>query len=178
MHIKITKFFNFGQNTITTNITLDTQKPRTKEIHYTFSHHNSYTNRFGYNRGQGGRRRYALLKIASYSTVHSTQQWMEMSKSITLEIDFGPMVITRKQVTWQQFHSLIHLTTHFMVTWWWFFSPFSFFFLCPFHVMDQCIGMCLVVYCTNVSSVVFSTHLFLVVLFVPLSYFRWFRSLW
>jgi hypothetical protein len=54
------------------------------------------TNRFGYNRGQEGRRRLTLLEIASYSTMHSTQQWMEMSKSTTLEIDFGPMVIIRK----------------------------------------------------------------------------------
>ncbi len=108
--------------------------------------------------------------------MHSTQQWMEMPKSTTLEIDFGPMVIIRKWVMWQQFHSLIHLTTLFVVTWWWFFSPFSFFFLCPFHVMDQSIGMCLVVYSTHVSLVGFfhppifggfvhSSHLILVILF-------------
>jgi hypothetical protein len=59
------------------------------------------TNRFYYNRGQERRRRHILLEIASYSIVHSTQQWMEMPKSTTLEIDFGTMVIIRKWVTWE-----------------------------------------------------------------------------
>jgi len=37
--------------------------------------------------------------------------------------------------------------------------------------MDQSIGMCLVVYCTHVCSMVFSAHLFFVVLFIPFTFF-------
>jgi hypothetical protein len=67
-------------------------------------------------------------QTTSYSIVHSAEQWVEMSKSTIVEIDFGPMVIVRKWVAWQQFHSLIHITTHIMV-FRWFFSLLSIFFL-------------------------------------------------
>jgi hypothetical protein len=73
--------------------------------------------------------------------MHSTQQWMEMPKSTTLEIDFGPMVIIRKWIVWHQFHSLIHLTTHFMLLGGDFFLHFLFFFLWlshKSHVLHVC----------------------------------------
>jgi hypothetical protein len=73
--------------------------------------------------------------------MHSTQQWMEMPNSIPLEIDFDSMVIIRKQITWHQFHSLIHLTTHFMLLGGGVFSPISFFFLWlshKSHVLHVC----------------------------------------
>jgi gamma-glutamyltranspeptidase len=47
------------------------------------------------------------LETTFYSIVHSTQQWVEVTKSIKVEIEFGPMDIARKLVEWQQFHSLI-----------------------------------------------------------------------
>jgi hypothetical protein len=36
--------------------------------------------------------------------MYSTQQWVEILKSIAVEIDFALVVIVKKWVAWQQFH--------------------------------------------------------------------------
>jgi hypothetical protein len=40
--------------------------------------------------------KFSLPKITSYSTIFSTQQQIEISKSNVVEIDFSPMVIVGK----------------------------------------------------------------------------------
>jgi hypothetical protein len=42
--------------------------------------------------------------VRTYSTLYSTQQWVEISKSTTMKIDFTIVVVVKKWVVWKQFH--------------------------------------------------------------------------